>query len=105
MLSTISGTGSTLPTLDNGGAGSNVTIPTTSAGGVSVVGMTISGGNATSGTASGGGIEDLGSGLLSVSDDTFTGNAAGDHGARSTSATGASARGACTETSTSPGPR
>ena len=76
----IQGTGSTLPTLDSQGSASNITIETTSAGAVSVDQMTISGGAAMSSTESGGGIEDLGSGLLSVSDDTFSDNTAPDHG-------------------------
>ena len=76
----IQGTGSTPPTLDSEGSASNITIETTSVGAVSVDQMTISGGHAMSSTESGGGIEDLGSGLLSVSDDTFSDNTAGDHG-------------------------
>ncbi len=56
----IEGTGSTLPTLDDGGSGSNVTIPDTSAGAVTIGHMTISGGNAATGNGSGGAIEDLG---------------------------------------------
>jgi len=76
----IEGTSSTQPKLDDGGTGSNITIELTSAGAVTIDRMTISGGNATTGTASGGGISDLGSGTVSVGDDTFSDNSASDHG-------------------------
>ena len=46
----IEGTGSTLPTLDDGGSGSNITIADTSVGAVTIDNMTISGGSGT-GTA------------------------------------------------------
>jgi predicted outer membrane repeat protein len=70
----IEGTGSTQPTLDNGGTGSNVSIPNTSAGAVTIDHMTIMGGTS---STSGGGINDLGTGTLSVGADTFSGNKAG----------------------------
>jgi hypothetical protein len=72
----IEGTGATQPTLDDGGSGSNVTIALTSVGTVTFFNMTISGGNATTGTQSGGAIEDLGSGTLTVANDTFANNSA-----------------------------
>ena len=68
----IEGTGSTPPTLNNGGTGSNVTIPTTSAGAVTIDNMTISGGHAT--TTAGGAIFDVGTGTLTVGHDTFSNN-------------------------------
>jgi predicted outer membrane repeat protein len=70
----IEGTGSTQPTLDNDGSGSDVSIPNTSAGAVTIDHMTISGG--TSSTA-GGGINSLGTGTLTVGADTFSSNKAG----------------------------
>ena len=76
----VQGTGSTQPTLDDGGSGSNITIADVSVGPVTIDGMTISGGHAGEPTESGGGIEDLGTGLLSVADDTFSNNTAPDHG-------------------------
>jgi predicted outer membrane repeat protein len=92
----IEGTGSTLPTLDNGGTGSNVTISTTSTGAVTIGHMTISGGNASSGDDSGGAIDDRGSGTLSVNNDVFTHNQADGEGGAIDAAdtcTGASASG------------
>ena len=68
----IEGTGSTPPTLNNGGTGSNVTIPSTSAGAVTIDNMTISGGHAT--TTAGGAIFDVGTGTLTVGHDTFSNN-------------------------------
>jgi hypothetical protein len=76
----IEGTGSTPPTLDNGGTGSNVTIDTTSAGAVTVGHMTISGGDNSASLGSGGGINDLGSGTLTVTNDNISNNSAIDHG-------------------------
>ncbi|MBV8594383.1 MAG: hypothetical protein JOZ27_08800, partial [Caulobacteraceae bacterium] len=76
----IEGTGAIPPTLDNGGTGSNITIATTSLGAVTVGHMTISGGNNSAGFGSGGGILDAGSGTLTVTSDTFSGNSANDHG-------------------------
>ncbi len=70
----IEGTGSTLPTLDNGGTGSNVTIPDTSAGDVTIGHMTISGGDASTGPEAGGAILDIGTGTLTVSNDTISHN-------------------------------
>ena len=68
----IEGTGSTPPTLNNGGTGSNVTIPSTSAGAVTIDNMTISGGHAT--TTAGGAIFDVRTGILTVGHDTFSNN-------------------------------
>jgi predicted outer membrane repeat protein len=76
----IVGTGSTLPTLDDAGSGSNITIPDTSAGAITIDHLTISGGHASGGNAYGGGIEDLGSGTLSVSNDIFSSNVADESG-------------------------
>ncbi len=76
----IEGTGATQPTLDNGGAGSNITISTTSVGAVTIGHMTISGGDNSGTDGSGGGILDLGSGTLTVSNDNISGNSAVDHG-------------------------
>ena len=76
----VEGTGATQPTLDNGGAGSNITISTTSVGTVTVGHMTISGGDNSGPDGSGGGILDLGSGTLTVSNDNISGNSAVDHG-------------------------
>ena len=70
----IEGTGTTQPTLNDGGTGSNIFINQTSAGAVTIHNMTISGGDATSDTGSGGGIEDLGPGTLTITADTFSGN-------------------------------
>ncbi len=72
----IEGTGSTLPTLDDGGAGSNITIPDTSAGAVTIDHMTISGGNASTGAESGGAIFSIGTGTVTVGN-TFSGNTIG----------------------------
>ncbi|HEY1443708.1 MAG TPA: choice-of-anchor Q domain-containing protein [Acidimicrobiales bacterium] len=68
----IEGTGATLPTLDNGGTGSGFTIASTSAGDVTIDHMTISHGS----SAFGGGINDIGTGKLSVGNDTFSNNKA-----------------------------
>jgi len=76
----IEGTGSTLPTLDNGGAGSNVTIPGSSVGAVAIDNMTISGGNSSSGAQSGGAIFSIGTGTLTVGNDTFSHNTIGSNG-------------------------
>ncbi|HWF17331.1 MAG TPA: choice-of-anchor Q domain-containing protein [Acidimicrobiales bacterium] len=76
----IEGTGSTLPTLNDGGTGSNFTIPSTSAGAVTIDNMTISGGDASTGALSGGAIFDIGTGTLSVGNDTFSDNQAGTTG-------------------------
>jgi predicted outer membrane repeat protein len=73
----IEGKGATQPTLDNGGAGSNITVPDTSTGAITIDRMTISGGNASSGAQSGGGIFDIGTGTLSIGNDIFTNNTAG----------------------------
>ena len=77
----IEGTGSTQPTLDNGGVGSDITILSTSVGAITIDHMTISGGDS---STAGGGINDIGSGTLTVGSDTFSGNkvgGAGDGGA------------------------
>ncbi len=76
----IEGTGSTLPTLDNGGTRSNVTIPTTSAGAVTIGHMTISGGSKPTRDGSGGAIDDRGDGTLTVNNDTFSNNQADAQG-------------------------
>ncbi len=76
----VDGTGSTLPTLNDGGSGSNITISDISAGAVTIDNMTVSGGVAGEPTHSGGGIEDLGTGTLAVANDTFSDNSASDHG-------------------------
>ncbi len=76
----IEGTGSTLPTLNNGGVGSNITIPTTNAGAITIDHMTISGGNNNTSLSGGGAINDKGSGTLTVGSDTFSGNQAADDG-------------------------
>ena len=76
----IEGTGATQPKLNDGGTGSNVTIEGTSAGAVTIDGMTISGGDASTGTQSGGAINDIGTGTLTVADDTFSDNTIGPGG-------------------------
>ncbi len=76
----IEGTGSTLPTLDDGGTGGNVTIPDTSAGDITIGHMTISGGDASTGTESGGAIFSIGTGTVTVGNDTFSYNTIGPDG-------------------------
>jgi predicted outer membrane repeat protein len=76
----IEGTGATQPTLNDGASGSNITIPTTSGGAITIDHMTISNGNATTGDAAGGAINDKGSGTLTLGSDTFSGNKATDDG-------------------------
>jgi hypothetical protein len=68
----IEGTGTTLPTLDNGGTGSGFIIPATSAGSITIANMTISHGAA----AHGGAINDVGTGKLSLNSDTISDNTA-----------------------------
>jgi predicted outer membrane repeat protein len=75
----IEGTGSTQPTLDDGGTGSNVTIDPTSAGAVTIGSLTISGGNALA-ADHGGGIADHGTGTLSIASTTFSNNTALNNG-------------------------
>ncbi len=62
----IEGTGTTQPTLDDGGTGSNIFINQNSTGAVTIHNMTISGGDATSDNGYGGGVEDLGTGTLTI---------------------------------------
>ena len=68
----IEGTGATQPTLNDSGAASNVTIQSGSVGAVTIDHMTISHGQADSG----GGINDVGTGALSIGNDTFLDNTA-----------------------------
>jgi predicted outer membrane repeat protein len=69
----IEGTGSTLPTLNNGGTGSNITLAPTNVDNVTINHMTISGGSS---TTFGGAINNFGGGNLTVGNDTFSNNTA-----------------------------
>jgi hypothetical protein len=68
----IEGTGTTAPTLNDGGHGSDLTIPDTSDNALTIGRFTISGGDADNG----GGIDDLGSGDLNITDSTLSDNTA-----------------------------
>jgi hypothetical protein len=65
------GTGTILPTLNDAGAGSDLTIAGTDAGNITIDHFTISGGH----SANGGGIDDVGNGeTLTIDDSTLSGN-------------------------------